>query len=225
MKDDTSARIGLMAVEAIALLIDAVSQIPPGSWDKPSNLEGWSLRDLVGHVTGSATKIVTLVEGGKLWEGPSQPADWTSEDPEENLRQLATRLENALPAADLDALRTSPEGEVPLRRALMFPVSDLALHSWDIHRSQGQLVELPEDLLALCDGLVESVPDAVLRRQGAFGPAQPAPKDSSPTSRLMVPRADSRRRRPSSSHRLSNTASDRDKIDHLVWLRLRILNH
>ena len=185
MKDPT-ARIGMMATEAINLLIDAVAQIPPESWDQPSNLEGWSLRDLVGHATGSAAKIVTLVEDGELWGGPSQPADWVCDDPAARLRGLAARLQDAVPAADLDAMRASPEGEVPMHRALTYPVSDLALHSWDVHRSQGRLVELPEDLLALCRGLVESVPEDILRRPGGFGPARSAPMDSTPTARLMA---------------------------------------
>ncbi|OBA79246.1 TIGR03086 family protein [Mycobacterium sp. 1164966.3] len=181
-----TTQIDLMAVDAIDLLIDATSQIPQGSWDDPSNLAEWSLRDLVGHATGSATKIVMLVEDGNLWDGPSQPADWICADPVGRLRELAAKLRDALPTADLDAMRTSPEGEVPLRRALMYPVADLALHSWDIHRSQGRSVELPEDLLALSQGLVESVPEAVLRRPGGFGPAQRAPTDCSPTTRLMA---------------------------------------
>ncbi|WP_231995810.1 TIGR03086 family metal-binding protein [Mycobacterium sp. 852002-51163_SCH5372311] len=181
-----TTQIGLLAVAALDLLIDATSQIPPGSWDNPSNLAEWSLRDLVGHATGSATKIVTLVEGGKVWDGPSQPADWICDNPVGRLLELAARLRDALPAADLDAMRTSPEGEVPLRRALVYPVADLALHSWDIHRSQGRSVELPEDLLALSHGLVESVPEAVMRRPGGFGPAQRAPTDSSPTTQLMA---------------------------------------
>ncbi|MGB8387681.1 TIGR03086 family metal-binding protein [Mycobacterium sp.] len=82
--------------------------------------------------------------------------------------------------------RTSPAGEVPLRRALTYPVSDLALHSWDVHRSQGRLVELPDDLLTLSRELVESVPEDMLRRPGGFGPAQSAPEDSTPTARLMA---------------------------------------
>ncbi|WP_081247437.1 pyridoxal-phosphate dependent enzyme [Mycobacterium avium] len=80
----------------------------------------------------------------------------------------------------------APQGEVPLRRALIFPVCDLALHSWDIHRCLGRQVELPPDLLALCQGLVESLPEEMLRRPGAFGPAQPAPENSSATARLMA---------------------------------------
>ena len=151
--DDATARIGMMATEAIDLLIEAVDETPLESWDQPSNLEGWSLRDLVGHATGSAAKIVTLVEDGEVWAGPSQPADWVCEDPAARLRGLAARLQDALPGANLNAMRASPEGEVPLHRALTYPVSDLALHSWDVHCSQGRLIELPRDLLALCRGL------------------------------------------------------------------------
>lgn len=184
--DGAATHLGATAAEAMGLLIEAVEQIPLESWDQPSNLDGWSIRDLVGHVTGSAAKIVTLVEGGEVWQTPSQPADWTSEDPAARLRELAGRLQDTLPGADLEAMRPSPQGEVPLRRALAFPVADLAMHSWDVHRSQGRLIELPEELLAFCHQLVESVPDEMMRRPGGFGPAQPAPDDATPTTRLMA---------------------------------------
>lgn len=184
--DDASARIGVMAAEALGLFTDAVDQVSPGNWDRPSNLDGWSVRDLVGHATGSAAKVVTLVEDGEIWGGPSRPADWVCDDPAARLRELAARLQKAAPGADLDAMRVSPEGNVALRRALVYPVSDLALHSWDVHCSQGRLVELPEDLLALCRGLVESLPEEIMRRPGGFGPAQPAPEGTTPTARLMA---------------------------------------
>lgn len=164
----------------------AVDHVATESWDRPSNLEGWSVHALVGHVTGSAAKVVTLVEDGEVWNAPSEPADWICDDPAARLRELAGRLRDALPGADLDATRVSPAGNVPLGGALTFPVSDLALHSWDLYRSQGRLIELPDDLLALCRGLVESVPEGMLRRPGGFGPAQASPDDSTPTARLMA---------------------------------------
>ena len=185
-REAAASGIGARATEAMGVLISAVDEIPSESWDLPSNLEGWSIRDLVGHVTGSAAKVVALVEGGEIWQKPSAPDDWKCEDPAARLRELAARLQDALPTADLDAMRPSPQGEVPLRRALTFPVSDLAMHSWDVYRSQGRLVELPEDLLAFCRELVESLPEAMLRRPGGFGPAQPVPEGATPTARFMA---------------------------------------
>jgi uncharacterized protein (TIGR03086 family) len=178
--------VGARATEAMGLLIEAVEQIPSAAWDLPSNLEGWSIRDLVGHVTGSAAKVVALVEDGEIWQKPSEPDDWKCEDPAARLRELAARLRDALPNADFGAMRPSPQGEVPLHRALTYPVSDLALHSWDVERSQGRAVELPEDLLAFCRHLVESLPEDMLRRPGGFGPAQPVPEDATPTAQLMA---------------------------------------
>lgn len=178
--------VGTLATASMSLLIEVVEHIPSESWDQPSNLEGWSIRDLVGHVTGSAAKVVTLVEGGEVWQRPSEPDDWKCEDPAARLCELAARLRDALPGAEMAAMRPSPQGEVPLQRALSFPVSDLALHSWDVYRSLGQLVELPDDLLAFCRELVESIPDDLMRRPGGFGAAQPAPDDATPTARFMA---------------------------------------
>lgn len=186
MSEDTTPRIDVLAAEALDLFTASVRAIPAQRWDDPSNLQEWTVRELVGHATGSATRVIVLVEDGELWDGPSKPSDWMYDDPATHLIELGIRLRDALPTADLDALRKSPQGEVPLRRALMFPVADLALHSWDLHRSLGESVELPADLLTLSEGLVQSVPEQLLRRPGAFGPAQPAPADASRTTKLLA---------------------------------------
>lgn len=173
MNDDVAAQ----AIEAMDFLVDAAEQIPAESWDQASNLEGWTIRDLVDHTTGSAAKMVALVEGGEVGQGPSEP-----DDPVAQLRGLAARLKDALARADLSAMR----GDVPLRQALRFPVFGLTIHGWDVYRSQHRPVELPEDLLAFCREVVGSVPEDQLRRPGLFGPAQPVPEDATPTDRLMA---------------------------------------
>ncbi len=174
------------AAEALQLFIDAVEQIPAGGLDRPSNLPDWNLADLVAHATGSAAKLLALIEDRPVKPGPSAPADWRCADPLGRLRELAAALAAALPGADLGAPRTTPHGEVPLRRALALPVADLAIHSWDVHRSLGRSVELPAGPLTFCRTLVESVPDEALRRPGAFGPARPAPAAATPTTALMA---------------------------------------
>ena len=183
---DDAAHMGTIATKALALLIEAVEQVPDDSWQRPSNLEGWTVSELVGHATGSTAKILTLVEGGEISRAPSEPADWVCEDRAARLSDLAARLHDALPNADLNAMRPSPQGDVPAHRALTFPIADLAIHSWDVHRSVGRMVELPDDVLAFCQGFVDSLPEEALRQPGAIGPAKPAPPDASATARLMA---------------------------------------
>jgi uncharacterized protein (TIGR03083 family) len=154
--------IAARAIEAMDFLIDAVEQIPSESWDQPSNLDGWSIRDLVVHTTGTVAKLVALAEGET-----SQPTD--------DLRQLAVRLKDALVKADPD-----PD------TSLSFPIVGLTIHGWDVYRSQHLPVEVPDDLLAFCRQVVEETPEDELRRPGMFGPAKPAPEDATPTARFMA---------------------------------------
>jgi uncharacterized protein (TIGR03086 family) len=185
VNDDVGAQVGARASEAMGFLVDAVEQIAPENWYRPSNLEGWSIPDLVAHVTGSAAKIVTLVEGGDGQE-PSQPDDGEYADRAARLRELADGLQDALAGADLNAMRPSPQGEVPLHQALRFPIFGLTVHAWDVYRSQARPIELPQDLLAFCRQVLDSVPDDELRRPGLFGPARIAPEDATATTRLMA---------------------------------------
>ena len=152
--------VAARAIEAMDFLVAAVQQIPSESWDQPSNLDGWSIRDLVVHTTGSAAKLVTLA-GGQT----SEPTD--------DLQQLAARLKGALAKKDPDT-------------SLSFPIVGLTIHVWDIYESQHQPVEVPDDLLAFCRQVVEAVPEDELRRPGLFGPAKPAPENATPTTRFMA---------------------------------------
>ncbi|RRO15171.1 TIGR03086 family protein [Saccharopolyspora rhizosphaerae] len=182
----SDAPIGAVAFAALDFFVDAVELVPAERWDAPSNLDEWTVRELVGHVTGSATKLAVLLEGGEAWLAPSEPTDWIRDDPAAELREIRGRIGRALPHADLESPRPSPGGELPLHRALQFPVADLALHAWDLHRSCGRTVELPEDLLKFCHSLIDSAPEEKMRRPGGFAPPTTPPEGASETQRLMA---------------------------------------
>ena len=152
--------IAARAVEAMDFLVDAVEQIPLASWDQPSNLDGWSIRDLVVHTTGTAAKLVALA-GGETSEAT------------DDLPQLAARLKDAVAKKDPDT-------------SLSFPIVGLTIHVWDVYESQHRPVEVPDDLLAFCRQVVEATPEDELRRPGMFGPAKPAPENATPTTRFMA---------------------------------------
>ena len=148
------------AVEAMGFLVAAVRQVPSQSWDQPSNLDGWSIRGLVEHTTGSAAKLVALA-GGQTSEAT------------DDLQQLAVRLKDAVATTDPDT-------------PLSFPIVGLTIHAWDVYESQHQPAKVPDDLLAFCRQVVESVPEDELRRPGLFGAAKPVPEDATPTVRFMA---------------------------------------
>jgi hypothetical protein len=150
---------GARAVDAMNFFLRAVADIPAQSWEQPSNLDGWSVRDLVAHTTGTAAKVVALAGGDA--------------SPTDDLHQLADRLSEALGKGEPDA-------------TLNFPVVGLTIHAWDIYRSSHQPVAVPADLLAFCREVVDAVPEDELRRPGMFGPAQPVPEDATPTTRFMA---------------------------------------
>ena len=152
--------IAARAIEAMDFLVAAVQQIPSESWDQPSNLDGWSIRDLVVHTTAGAAKLVALAE------------DETSEATTD-LQHLADRLRDALAKKDPDT-------------SLSFPIVGLTIHGWDVYQSQHQPVEVPDDLLAFCRQVVKAVPEAELRRPGLFGPAQPVSENATPTAQFMA---------------------------------------
>jgi uncharacterized protein (TIGR03086 family) len=169
-----NADIVARATEAVDFFTEAVKQLPTGSWDLPSNLEGWSIRDLVAHTTGTVNKIVAVAEGGQPAQGPADPDDWRSDDPVGQLHELAGRLHAAHAGADLDS------------QALTTIIVGLSIHAWDVYRSLHQPVELPDALLAFCQQVAEVVPEDTLRRPGVFGPAQPVSDHATPTARLMA---------------------------------------
>jgi hypothetical protein len=151
--------IAARAVEAMDFLVDAVEQIPSEGWDQPSNLDGWSVRDLVVHTMGTATKLLALA-GGET-------------EATDDVQQLAARLKDAVAKNDPDT-------------SLSTPIVGLTIHGWDVYQSQHQPVEVPDDLLAFCRQVIEAVPEDELRRPGTFGPAQPVSDDATPTARFMA---------------------------------------
>jgi len=126
MNDDTAARV----TEAMGFLVEAVEEIAPENWYRPSNLEGWEIPELVAHVTGSAAKLVTLVEGGDGQEA-SQPDDLEYADRATQLRELADELQTALAEADLDAIDAFLGGYESVRP--LTPAEGAALPA-EIHR-------------------------------------------------------------------------------------------
>lgn len=174
-----------VAPHALDQLITSVEFAVDGELDAPSNLAGWSVGDVIAHVTGSVHKLAGQLAGEDVARQHSAPEDWRSEDPVAALRAEGQRVLSLLPDAPLDEMRQSPMGEAPLRIALQFPLVDVIVHAWDIQHSIGRELELPPELLATARALTDKMDARGAGPVPGFDAPAPPVEGDSPTQLLV----------------------------------------
>ncbi len=122
-------------------LTERIEAVPPDAWDRPSPCEGWSARDVVGHLADSARRFLSRAEVD-LPDGPS-----VAEDPVASWRATTAAVQAAL--EDPEVATTSFEsgmGPMTLDEVIgRFGVGDVLVHTWDIARATGPKVDVPAD--------------------------------------------------------------------------------
>lgn len=171
-------------LRGVSVFDDVLSRVPADEWDAPSPCEGWSARDVVGHVVGTMTKGLAVLTGAEYPSGPSEPGE--QPDPVTRWPEVRDRLRETVPTAPLDQEADSPQGRRTVAEGLRFPAADLAVHAWDVGAATGQHVELPDELRAHVVATCEQVPEDVLRSPGRFGPERQAPAGADETTKLMA---------------------------------------
>ena len=171
-------------LRGVSFFDEVLSTIPADSWNAPSPCEGWSARDVVGHVVGTMTKGLAVLTGAEYQSGPSEPGEQS--DPVTRWPEIRDRLRDAVRTAPLEREMDSPQGRRSVADGLRFPAADLAVHAWDVAAAAGRHVELPEELRAHVVATCQQVPEDVLRSPGRFGPARQAPTGADETTKLMA---------------------------------------
>ncbi|MFT4188817.1 MAG: TIGR03086 family metal-binding protein [Aeromicrobium sp.] len=149
-------------------------------WDGPAPVEGWTARDVVGHLVEWLPGFLSA-GGIDLAAGPT-PADDPVAAWQRHREQVQALLDG--PGADEDF--THPHiGTLPLAQAIdRFYATDVFMHTWDLARATGQDDRLDED--ACADLLAGMTPmEDMLRASGQYGPAVPVPEDAPVVDRLM----------------------------------------
>lgn len=179
--------IDVAFLQAGEVLEDVVAQVAADAWNDPSPCEGWSVRDVVGHVVQSTLKIAALVRHEPFLRDDEHPAGAAGDDPLAALRAACGPAREAVKHGDLSRTTEAMHGQRTVASALAFPVADLAVHAWDIAHATGQGgLRLPPELLAHIVHTTDQVPDDVLRGPGRFGPARPVADRADDTTRLMA---------------------------------------
>ena len=178
---NSAARIVRLDAEAVRASVRVVGLAGPEDLARMTPCAGWTLGDLVAHMTAQHDGFAAAAagEGADLthWP-PGEPA----RDPVGEYEAAAGRVLAAF-AADgvLDRAFTlpeiSPERRFPAPQAIGFHFIDYVVHGWDVARSLGlDRYELEPDLLDAALPIARAVPDGGLRQQGLvpFAPAVPA---------------------------------------------------
>jgi uncharacterized protein (TIGR03083 family) len=127
-----------------ASLVDALAQLPDGDWDKPSLCTGWSVRDVVAHMTATANMTPPKFFGKMAASGfdfqrmtRREIAAFTEDRGDEEMVEALR--------ARIDA-RTAPPGPAPSW------LGETIVHGEDVFRALGGYRDHPvEHVLAVAD--------------------------------------------------------------------------
>lgn len=149
-----------------------IASVSDDQWSNESPCEGWTARDVVGHLVGSAAMMLGFV-------GDQLPADAPSvdDDPLGAFRAardaVQRRLDDpALADEEFDGMM----GRTTFARTIdQFGSADLVVHQWDLARATGQDERLDADEVRNLHAAFQGAGD-MIRSPGVFGPAvEPAP--------------------------------------------------
>jgi len=158
-----------------------VAAVPGDRWSNPTPCEGWTARELVGHVVETQGLFLGFVDR-KLGDVPS-----VDDDP-----AAAWDAARAVIQADLDDPERAGEEfdgfsgrsrwDTAVDRFLNF---DLVVHGWDLAQATGLDSTIDpadaERLMAAAEGFGD-----MMRSSGAIGPEVPAPPGADIQTRLLA---------------------------------------
>ena len=166
------------AVSGMTAVVDAV---PRDAWSAPSPCEGWTAKDVVGHVIGGMQRI--------SGSGPSGPPAASGlgpdDDPVDSYHQARERAFTALDTVDLSMMVPGPAGDMPLDQMVgVFATMDVIVHTWDLAHAVGLPVTLDQDLVQEAYDRLRPM-DAMIRVPGVFGPKVDPPAGADLQTQLM----------------------------------------
>ena len=161
---------------------ERVRAVPAQAWDNPSPCEGWTARDVVGHLTGWIPEFF----GAQGVVFPAVPS--VSDDPVGAWEAVQAAIADALADPDLAANQVeTPFNRQSLAETVdMIVTGDVFTHTWDLARATGQSETLdPEQLQRMIAGM-GAIPEEMLRADGMFGPRIDVADDADDQTRFLA---------------------------------------
>lgn len=166
---------------------DIVRGVDAQSWTRPSPCARWTVTDVLGHV-GSAVAFGTRLLRGEQpsWHPVDPPGQAVSGSPDAWWSAMADGAKSAVAGVDLAAEVDSGSGRRSIGQGLSFPAVDLFVHGWDIARSVGRDVRIPDEAIAFAHEMLDAFPTEQIRSPRVFGDPAAAPDGATPTQRFIA---------------------------------------
>lgn len=164
-----------------AAMTDRIAAVPDDRWDAPTPCEGWTVRDLVGHLVETPAMFFGFVDEPAPTGGPLVADDPLGAFAHVRDATQAALADPAVADREFDGFTgRSTFGEAIGR----FICADLVVHAWDLARATGQDEHLdPDEVRRVHEGLLPM--DEVMRGPGSFGPKLEPPPDADEQTRLL----------------------------------------
>ena len=147
-----------------------VAQVGDDQWQLPTPCDGWTVRQLVGHVASGCHMAATLADGGDRDDAiAALGVDHLGAEP---IRAIDTALElqqAAFERPDVDLhVFHHPAGDMPGAQVFRFRLGDLLVHQWDLANAIGADDTLDRELVhEAWDGVAPMIP--MMAISGVFG--------------------------------------------------------
>jgi uncharacterized protein (TIGR03086 family) len=172
MADDI---VGLDA-RAVRASVQVVSQVSAADLAWPTPCAGWTIADLLAHMTAQHNGFAAAAAGHGAdlvrWQTGAPAADPAGEYAAAAERVLAAFAAADVLAGEFELPPISTEIRFPAAEAIGFHFVDYVVHGWDVARALGLDYHLDPDVLAAALSIARTVPDGERRRRpgAAFAP-------------------------------------------------------
>jgi uncharacterized protein (TIGR03086 family) len=176
---------------AVRAGVAVVSSVTAADLGRPTPCAGWTVADLLAHMTVQHHGFALASDGGaqdlETWRvrplGPDPAADY------------AHAADTVLAAFDADGVldrefalpEITTEVRFPARQAISFHFIDAVVHGWDVAQSLDLPYSLDDEVLAAALPVAQAVPEGERRlRPGAsFRPGIPVEENADPLERIL----------------------------------------
>jgi uncharacterized protein (TIGR03086 family) len=178
--DDPLAQFHAAAAQAQRV----VATVRPDQLGDPTPCTGWTVRDVINHLTTGNLLFTAIVTDGPK---PDRSRDHLGDDHVTAFRDSVTDLSEAFAKHDvLSGTYATPFGTGPGALLVHMRRNELVQHAWDIARATGQSTDLAPDLAAAALASFQAAPFMPRGEGKPFGETRQPPPDATAADRLAA---------------------------------------